>query len=382
MSDENDAEPLLITGARLTEAGRTVEGAWIRFAGEQVEDRGVGPAPEHDGPVLDAGGRILAPGFIDLHMHGGGGAEVSGGPDDLARVVQAHRAHGTTRTVLSMVSMPLEALLPLIAELADAVRRDPLLVGIHLEGPFISPAAKGAHDPSALAAPSTAEIRALLDSAGGTLTQVTIAPELPGASEAIRALVEAGVHVAVGHTTADLETAGAAFEAGADLLTHTFNAMPPLLHRAPGPIGAALQRPQVTLELIADGLHVHPVLIAALFQLAPARVALVTDAMAAAGHGDGAYRLGAFEVEVRDGAARIEGGSLAGSTLTLDAAVRTAVRAGVPLEEAIRAVTETPARLLGRSDLGSLVVGSAADAVLLDEDLTVHAVWGAGRRLV
>ena len=186
------------------------------------------------------------------------------------------------------------------------------------------------------------------------MAQVTIAPELPGAPEAIERLIDAGVRVAVGHTTADLATAGRAFDAGASLLTHAFNAMPGLHHRSPGPIGAALDRPGVVLELIADGLHVHPIVIAALFRMAPGRIALITDAMAAAGVGDGVYQLGSLEVRVRDGAARLASGSLAGSTL---------------------------ARAIGRPDLGSLEVGTPADAVLLSASLGVQAVWADGARL-
>ena len=261
---------------------------------------------------LDAAGRTLTPGFVDLHMHGGGGADVSDGPGGLADVLRTHRAHGSTRTVLSLVSASVADLVVTLTALAPVVRRDPLLLGVHLEGPFLSPDNRGAHDPAALTLPTPDAIGALLDAAGGTLAQVTIAPELPGAAEAIAQLVAAGVRVAVGHTTADLATAGAAFDAGASLLTHAFNAMPGLAHREPGPIGAALERPGVVLELIADGLHVHPIVVAALFRLAPGRVALITDAMSAAGFGDGDYRLGPLDVVVRDGAARLADGHLAG----------------------------------------------------------------------
>ncbi|WP_375388001.1 N-acetylglucosamine-6-phosphate deacetylase, partial [uncultured Amnibacterium sp.] len=204
---------------------------------------------------------------------------------------------------------------------------------------------------------------------------------LPAHADDVSAASRSVVRVAVGHTTADLATAGAAFDAGASLLTHAFNAMPGLAHRAPGPIGAALERPEVVLELIADGLHVHPVLVAALFRLAPGRVALITDAMAAAGSGDGTYRLGSLEVTVRDGAARLPSGSLAGSTLTLDAAVRTAVAAGVPLPEAVLAATAVPARAIGRPDLGALEAGAPADLVLLSDALEIESVWADGRRL-
>ena len=371
---------LLITGARVVSGG-AVESGWIRFADGRVLTRGTGAPPAHDGEVLDAAGRVLTPGFVDVHVHGGGGTDASEGPDALPALLAAHRAHGTTRTVLSLVSAPVVDLVGALRALAPPIRADPLLLGVHLEGPFLSPDARGAHDPAALTVPTPDEVAALLEAAGGTLAQVTLAPERPGALAAIAAFVEGGVRVAVGHTTADLATAGAAFDAGASLLTHTFNAMPVLAHREPGPIGAALDRPGVTLELIADGLHVHPIVVAALFRMAPGRVALITDAMAAAGVGDGEYRLGTLGVVVQGGAARLKSGSLAGSTLTLDAAIRTAVAAGVPLEEAVLAATRTPARAIGRPDLGALEIGFPADAVLLSDTYEVDAVWAAGRRL-
>jgi N-acetylglucosamine-6-phosphate deacetylase len=375
-----DQDALLITGARVVSGGAAEDG-WVRFAAGRVAARGTGNAPAHDGEVVDAGGKLLTPGFVDIHVHGGGGGDVSEGPESVARVLEAHRAHGTTRSMLSLVTAPIDRLVDALRALAPLVRADPLVLGVHLEGPFLSPDNKGAHDPSALVAPTAEAVAALLAAADGTLVQVTMAPELPGAPDAIRAFVDGGVRVAVGHTVADLDTAGAAFDAGASLLTHTFNAMPVLAHRAPGPIGAALERPGVTVELIADALHVHPILVAGLFRLAPGRVALITDAMAAAGFGDGEYRLGPLDVVVKDGAARLPSGSLAGSTLTLDAAIRTVVGAGVPLEQAVLAATGTPAHAVGRPELGSLEIGAPADAVLLTDDLQVEAVWADGRRL-
>jgi N-acetylglucosamine-6-phosphate deacetylase len=376
-----NTEDLLIANARVVTGGTITEDGWVRFERGVVAARGTGAPPQHDGAVLDAAGRVLTPGFVDLHGHGGGGGDASNGAVDVPAVLAAHRSHGTTRSMLSLVSRPVDRLVATLRELAPLVREDPLLLGVHLEGPFLSPDNKGAHDPAALTLPTAEAIDALLDAADGTLAQITIAPELPGAAEAIDRLIDAGVRVAVGHTTADLATAGRAFDAGASLLTHAFNAMPGLHHRAPGPIGAALERPGVVLELIADGLHVHPIVIAALFRMAPGRVALITDAMAAAGVGDGTYLLGSLQVEVRDGAARLASGSLAGSTLTLDAAIRTVVAAGIPLAEAVLATTATPARAIGRPDLGTLEVGAPADAVLLSTSLHVETVWAAGRRL-
>jgi len=212
--------------------------------------------------------------------------------------------------------------------------------------------------------------------------QVTLAPELPGGLDAVRRLVSAGVAVAVGHTEAGWDEASAAFDAGASLVTHAFNAMPGLGHRAPGPLGAALARDGVTIEAIADGVHVHPALIRVLMDAAPRRVALITDAMAAAGSGGGRYLLGALDVDVTDGVARLAGdGTIAGSTLTQDAALRTAVAAGVSLPVAVEALTGAPARAIARDDLGALAPGRLADAVLLDARLTVRGVWTAGANL-
>ncbi len=237
--------------------------------------------------------------------------------------------------------------------------------------------------PAALRAATPDAVAALLEAGAGTIRQVTLAPELPGAAEAIRTFVDAGVAVAVGHTDADAEATRAAFEAGATILTHAFNAMPPLHHRAPGPVGAATADPRVTLEVIADGVHVDPELIRILFAAAPGRIALITDAMAAAGARDGRYTLGELEVDVVDGVARVAGTStIAGSTLTQDAALRVALKAGIDLPSAVDALTRAPAEAIGVDDrLGILREGFAADAVLLDAALAPRAVWLDGRRM-
>ncbi|HEV7813174.1 MAG TPA: amidohydrolase family protein, partial [Leifsonia sp.] len=217
-----------------------------------------------------------------------------------------------------------------------------------------------------------------------TLRQLTLAPELPGALDAVDTLVGAGVTVAVGHTEADYDLTRSAFDRGARLLTHAFNAMPGIHHRAPGPVIAAFEDDRVIVELILDGQHVHPDVAALAFRAAPGRVALVTDAMAAAGSIDGNYRLGSLNVTVRNGLALLSGTStIAGSTLTQDVALRCAIeKADVSPVEAVAALTATPARALRLGDrLGMLAAGFAADAVLLDDEWNVEAVWGAGKRL-
>ncbi|WP_156762091.1 N-acetylglucosamine-6-phosphate deacetylase [Microbacterium karelineae] len=378
----------VIHSAQLVSSGSVEADAWVRFEGDRIAARGTGTswrecaAPAED--IVDAAGGIITPGFIDLHCHGGGAAGFDGAEDRIHAALAVHRAHGTTRSVLSLVTATvpdLESQLETIARVAEA---DPLVLGSHLEGPFLDALHKGAHDEALLADPTTERVEALIAAARGRLVQVTIAPERPRALEATARFVEAGVRVAVGHTAADHDGALAAFDAGASILTHAFNAMDGLHHRAPGPIGAALARDHVTLELIDDGVHVHPVIARMLFDAAPRRVALVTDAMAAAGAADGVYILGSLSVTVSGGVARLtDGGAIAGSTLTMDGALRQTVGScGVDLATAVDAMTRVPARALGRDgDLGALEVGFAADAVLLDEALRVRRVWGAGESL-
>ncbi|OJX98233.1 MAG: N-acetylglucosamine-6-phosphate deacetylase [Micrococcales bacterium 73-15] len=384
------------TDARLVDATGERRG-WLRLRGDRIETVGQGAAPAPtpragDGGgsdaagadvVVDCGGAYLTPGFIDIHSHGGGGVSAEDGADALAAALAVHRAHGTTRMVLSAVSAPIPELARTLAGLADLTERDQLVLGSHAEGPFLAHGRKGAHDPAALRAPTPADVDALVEAARGTMRQVTLAPELPGGLDAVRRFVAAGVRVAVGHTEVDYAGARAAFDAGATLLTHAFNAMSPLLHRAPGPVAAALEDPRVTLELVLDGVHVHPAAALVLLRAAPGRVALITDAMAATGMGDGSYRLGALDVEVRDGVALVAGTeTIAGSTLTLDVALRGAVADGLSLVEAVTALTSAPADALGEGSwLGRLAPGHAGDLVLLDDALTVTQVWAAGRHL-
>jgi N-acetylglucosamine-6-phosphate deacetylase len=268
-----------------------------------------------------------------------------------------------------------------LAEVAALTAADPLVLGSDLEGPFLARERRGAHNPEFLRGPDPAAIDELLDAAAGTLRQVTLAPELPGALDAISRLTGSGVVAAVGHTEADLAQTRAAFDAGARILTHAFNGMSGIHHREPGPVIAAIDDPRVTLELVLDGHHVHPDVAELLFRGAPGRVALITDSMAAAASADGDYRLGSLNVTVRDGLAVLSGTStIAGSTLTQDAALRNAVAlSGLSRAEAVAALTAVPARALGLgSRFGLLDAGYAADVVVLDDDLRVTAVWAAG----
>ncbi|MDP5183489.1 N-acetylglucosamine-6-phosphate deacetylase [Blastococcus sp. BMG 814] len=373
----------LLRGGRAVDAAGRRDDTWLLLDGGTITAAGTGDAPAAD-DVVELDGAWVTPGFVDLHVHGGGGQAAEDGADGIRGALEVHRSHGTTRSLVSLVTAPVERLEASLAAVADLAAADDRVLGAHLEGPFLSPERCGAHDPEHLVAPTPAVVDRLLAAARGTLRLVTVAPELPGALDAVTRLADAGVTVAVGHTAAGMALTEQAFGAGARVLTHAFNAMPGLGHRAPGPVGAALADPRVTLELVLDGHHVHPVVAGLLLAGAPGRVALVSDAMAAAGADDGRYRLGRSDVVVRDGVARIAGtGTLAGSTLTLDDALRRAVDVvGLDPVAAVTALTATPARALGLGDrLGLLAPGYAADAVVLDEGWSVRQVWARGCRV-
>jgi N-acetylglucosamine-6-phosphate deacetylase len=377
---------ILFHGARKLDADGQVDDFWMLVDGDTITRTGNGRLPAAADPAgagvagagpierVDVGGDWLVPGFLDLHCHGGGGHSFDNDADEIRAAVATHRAHGTTRSVLSLVANPiaqLRASLEVIAELAEA---DPTILGSHLEGPFLAEGKRGAHNPAYLRAPLPFELEELIGASRETLRQLTIAPELDGALDAIDVLVEAGIVVAIGHTEANFALAQEAFDRGSRILTHAFNAMNGIHHRAPGPIVAAFEDERVTIELILDGLHVHPGVAGMAFRAAPGRLALVTDAMAAAGASDGDYPLGTLNVTVRDGLAVLRGtDTIAGSTLTLDAALRNAVElAGVHPVDAIAALTTVPARALGLDHrLGRLAAGYAADAVILDRGLHV-----------
>ncbi|MFK3676298.1 N-acetylglucosamine-6-phosphate deacetylase [Microbacterium sp. NPDC090218] len=380
---------LVIHSARVVDGGVIAEDAWVRIEDGTVATRGTGSDWTTADEVVDATaiagpGALLTPGFVDIHGHGGAGASFDDGIEAIRVGRDLHRAHGTTRAVVSLVTASLDSLARNVATIADLTETDADILGSHLEGPFLDPGHHGAHEPTLLRHPVTADVARLLDAGRGTVRQVTIAPELPGGLDAIRQIVAAGSAAAVGHTDADAAMARAAFEAGASILTHAFNAMPGIHHRAPGPVLAAAADHRVVLEAIADNVHLDPHVIKLVFDSAPGRVALITDAMAAAGSADGHYDLGSVGVTVENGVARADDtGSIAGSTLTQDVALQRAVAAGVTLPEAVRALTETPARAIGRgSVLGGLRPGMLGDAVLLDAELHVARVWTGPRLLV
>lgn len=330
-------------------------------------------------------GHWIMPGFVDIHNHGGGGHTVTTGDPAAARRAAAfHLRHGTTTLLASLVSGPAALLRSATTALAPLVAEG-VLAGIHLEGPYLSLARCGAQNPVHLRDPSTPELAGLLDSGAGTIRMVTIAPELPGAAEAITLLVEHGVVAAIGHTDATYDQTRTAIAAGVTVATHLYNGMRPVHHREPGPVVALLDAGSVVCELIADGVHLHDATLAFTAAHAGAgRIALITDAIAAAGMPDGAYELGGQPVVVSGGVARLatpDGvtGAIAGSTLTMDAALRRAVATGVSLVDAARMAATTPAVAIGLAGtVGAVAPGRRADLVELDHHLAVVRVMRGG----
>jgi N-acetylglucosamine-6-phosphate deacetylase len=370
----------LLRGPRIVRPDGVLDNGWVLVEGERIAGVGAGPPPDHD-VVHELDGWLL-PGFIDLHVHGGGGHDVTASPDDLAAAVDFHRWHGTTSTLISLVTAPLDALEQQLSWVAAATADIRGVLGAHLEGPFLSHARCGAQNPAYLRLPHRSEFDRLLAAARGTLRSITVAPELPDEPALIAAATEAGAVAAIGHTDATYAEAMAGVEAGARLATHLFNGMRPIHHREPGPAVAAL-RAGLVCEVINDGVHLHPA-IPAMVAERPGRLAFVTDAIGAAGVGDGEVVLGGQRVLVREGQARlVPSGSLAGSTLTMDVAVRRAVQeSGLDIVTASAAASGTPARLLGLAgQTGAVAPGLSADLVLLDEELKLHAVMNCGRWL-
>ena len=369
----------VFAGGRVVTDQGLVESGWVEVEGELIVDRGIG---EPHKPVdFDLHGRALIPGFVDQHCHGGGGNTfITTDAAEAFRAAELHLRHGTTSIMASLVTGTREALTEQIRTLTPLVDQD-VLLGIHLEGPWLSTLHCGAHDSSLLRAPDGAEVGELLAVGGGRIKMVTIAPELPGSIQAIHQILRAGAVVAIGHTDANYEQAKLAIEAGATVATHLSNAMRPLHHRDPGAIGALMEDPRVTVELIADGVHVHPAVLRLVHNEAgTARVALITDAMGAAGAPDGRYLLGQLEVDVVDGTARlVEGGAIAGSTLTLDWAMRYVVlEGGVSLDQVVQMLSTNPARMMGLDDRGVIAPGKRADLLVLGPRLEVESVMRRG----
>jgi N-acetylglucosamine-6-phosphate deacetylase len=381
MSTRDDLPDVVLTGGRVVTPAGVLDVGWVGVRDGRITGVGDGEAPR--GPAVDVAGAWVVPGFVDVHCHGGGGeAFTSVDPEHVRRAVQAHRRHGTTTMLASLVSRPVPELAQQVSALAE-LTQDGLLAGVHLEGPFLSAARCGAHDPDILCPPDRSSVEKLLAAGGGAVRMVTIAPELEGAVRAVRQLRDDDVLAAIGHTDATEAQVRPAVDAGATVATHLFNGMRPLHHREPGPIGALLDDERVTVELICDLVHLHPTTVRlAARHAGTGRTVLVTDAIAAAGVGDGVYDVGGLEVRVVDGVPTLAGGTaLAGSTLTMDAAFRNAVvGCALTVEEAVRATSTRPAALLGLSgEVGELRPGLAADVVVLDDELRPRRVMSRGR---
>ena len=340
------------------------------------------------GEVFDASGCYVVPGLTDVHFHGCKGEDFSDGdPGGLAVMAEYELSRGVTQICPAGMTLPEEQLYKICRTAAEhrrAERSKPgaELVGVNLEGPFLSGAKKGAQNGAWLHAPDAELLRGLMQASEGLVKLVSVAPELPGAPEFIRA-VSGEVAVALAHTAADYDTALEALRLGAREITHLFNAMPPFNHRAPGVVGAALDCPGCRVELICDGVHIHPAVVRAVFKMfSPERVILISDSIRGAGMPDGQYTLGGQDVTVRGALATLSDGTIAGSVTDLMGCVRKAVSFGIPLADAVRAAALNPAEAIGVSDrFGTLDTGKRANIVILDQDLDLKAVFFAGRRI-
>jgi N-acetylglucosamine-6-phosphate deacetylase len=375
------APPLLIAGAGVVAAEELWAPGWLVTAGGRIQALGPGEAPGGVraevtalGTVVDGRGCVLLPGFIDVHVHGGDGADaMDADPEGLRRMARFHARHGVTALLPTTWSAPpaaLAAAVGAIAEAAGPVEGGATIVGAHLEGPWINPARAGAQDPAGIRPPDAAEARRLLDLRPGIVKLVALAPEMPGAEEVIAGCRARGVVVAAGHTEATWEQMVAAVAAGVRHVTHTFNAMSGLGHRAPGTAGAALALPDLRCELIADGHHVHAGAMAALARAkGSGGVVLISDAIRAAGLAEGEVDLGGRAAQSCCGAVRLADGTLAGSVLTLDVAVRNfGAATGWGWPDLARAAAGNAADALGLSSKGRLAPGLDADLVLLTDD--------------
>ena len=339
-----------------------------------------------EGKTYDAAGCWVIPGLTDVHFHGCVGADLSDGdPDGLQAMAEYELSRGVTQICPAGMTL-LEDRLLKVCRTAAAHRRENRpgadLAGVNLEGPFLSYAKRGGQNGDWLHAPDAAMLRRLMDAAEGLVKLVSVAPEEPGAMEFISQVAE-DVNVAVAHTTADYDTALEAFRRGARQVTHLFNAMPNFTHRAPGVVGAALDSPWSRVELICDGIHIHPSVVRATFKMFGAdRVVLISDTMRAAGMSDGQYDLGGQDVVVKGPLATLADGTIAGSVTDLMACMKTAVSFGIPMEDAVRAAAVNPAKAIGIFDrVGSLEPGKQANVAVLGPDLELKTVFFHGRKV-
>lgn len=344
---------------------------WLRTSGGRIVEVGRGSAPDHPDVQITDG--WVAPAFIDIHCHGGAGGDVASGDQDAIRTAaRYHATHGTGGMLASLVTASVSDLCQQLEAIANVVESgDTIVLGSHLEGPFLSKTRCGAQNPAFLIEPDIGAFERMITAARGTLRLITVAPELPRTAGLITAARRHGVTVAIGHTDASYEQCRAAIDVGATVATHLFNGMRPIHHRDPGPAVAALDA-RLWCELINDGIHLHPGIVRTVQASIGDRTVLVTDAISAAGLPDGSYELGGLAVTVSDGAARLTAnGSLAGSTLTMDDAVRRAIASGIPMRATLHAASTAPADAIGLADRGRIALGARADLVQVADDGTV-----------
>jgi len=375
----------LLHGARIITPDEEVPSGSVLIEGERIAGVGASLAPPAGTQTVDLAGLTLAPGFIDLHVHGGGGFSLM--THDAAEVRSYSAwvpATGVTSFLATLCAATLEEALRFIRAAVEAAgnRSGASIVGVHLEGPFVNPARRGALPPSWPLPPDQRTFDGIAQAAAGHLAVMTVAPELAGAESLIRTAAARGVRVSIGHTDATYEAARKAFRAGASQVTHTFNAMRPFHQREPGPVGAALDSPGVTLEVIADGVHLHPSVVALLVRaFGPGRIALITDAVTPAGLTAGVLRIGEEVAQLRGSRVELPDGTLAGGAATMDALVRNVVQWGcATLSSAIRMAATTPAAALGLDGRkGRIAPGYDADLVALDAELRPVMTWVMGR---
>ncbi|EGO3718109.1 N-acetylglucosamine-6-phosphate deacetylase [Listeria monocytogenes] len=334
--------------------------------------------------IFDGNGGLLIPGMIDVHIHGAKNYDMmDGSTESIQAVSMACAETGCTSFLVTSVSSSLEDLIQMIRQTKKVIGKEKgaKIAGIHLEGPYLNIEKKGMQNPAHLRHPDLKEMKKIFDEADGLIKMVTIAPELPGGIELIEFLKKRGVVVAIAHSNATYEEAQDAFEKGASHITHCFNAMPAIHHRAPGLVAAALENDSISVQAIVDGVHLHPGIVRLIHKIkGPDKMVLTTDALQAMGVGDGEYIFGGHQVTVTEGVARLQDGTLASSTVTMNKSLRLSNEFGINLQDTIQMATSTPADILGMKNLGRIEKGYSADLVLLDKKFEVLSTWINGEK--
>lgn len=365
----------IIRGQKLVAATVITEGGKI----QRIVEESLVSTDSFQGNIVDGGNQLLIPGMIDVHIHGAHNFDMMDGTvESIQAVSKACAETGCTSFLVTSVSSSLEALLQMIEQTKEVIGKEQgaKIAGIHLEGPYLNVEKKGMQNPAFLRHPDLEEMATIFDVADGLIKMVTIAPELPGGLELIEFLKARGVVVAIAHSNATYEEAQMAFSKGASHITHCFNAMPAIHNRAPGLVTAALEEDSVSVQAIVDGVHLHPGIVRLMHKIkGPDKMVLTTDALQAMGVGDGDYLFGGHQVTVVDGVARLQDGTLASSTVTMNRSLQFSTSFGIPLADTVQMAAETPATVLGMVGVGQIKEGFVADLVLLDEDFNVMATW-------